>query len=248
MNKIRRLLTNYQNGKKISCITGYDASIAKYLEASQVDIILVGDSLGQVIKGEKSTHNVSLDEIIYHTSCVRSGITDTILMSDLPKNSYTTKLQAHKNSKKILSNNLADIVKLEIDTNNVEIAKYLADKKIPICAHIGLLPQSIYRKSGYRKYGKTKNEANKLFNLAMELDQAGVNIILLECIDNKLSKKISINSNSPVIGIGSGQGLDGQVAVIYDLLGISFNSIDQFTSGNTEIIDRQILKFKKTLR
>ena len=189
MNKIHRLLKSYHNGKKISCITGYDASIAKYLEGSQVDIVLVGDSLGQVIKGEKSTHNVSLDEIIYHTSCVRSGLTDTLLMSDLPKNSYTTKAQAYKNSKKLLSKNLADIVKLEIDTNNLEIAKYLIDKKIPICAHIGLLPQSIYRKSGYRKYGKTKNEATKLFNLAMELDQMGASIILLECIENKLSKK-----------------------------------------------------------
>ena len=129
MNKIHRLFTSYHNGKKISCITGYDASIAKYLEASQVDIVLVGDSLGQVIKGEKSTHNVSLDEIIYHTSCVRSGLTDTLLMSDLPKNSYTTKSQAYKNSKKLLSKNLADIVKLEIDTNNLEIAKYLIDKK-----------------------------------------------------------------------------------------------------------------------
>ena len=248
MNKIHRLFTSYHNGKKISCITGYDASIAKYLEALQVDIILVGDSLGQVIKGEKSTHNVSLDEIIYHTSCVRSGLTDTVVMSDLPKNSYTTKSQAYKNSKKLLSKNLADIVKLEIDTNNLEIAQHLVDKKIPICAHIGLLPQSISRKSGYRKYGKTKNEATKLFNLAIKLDQMGISIILLECIENKLSKKISINTNSPVIGIGSGQGLDGQVAVIYDLLGVSFNSIDQFTSGNTKSIDRQILKFKKTLR
>ena len=129
MNKIHRLLKSYHNGKKISCITGYDASIAKYLEGSQVDIVLVGDSLGQVIKGEKSTHNVSLDEIIYHTSCVRSGLTDTLLMSDLPKNSYTTKAQAYKNSKKLLSKNLADIVKLEIDTNNLDIAKYLIDKK-----------------------------------------------------------------------------------------------------------------------
>ncbi len=248
MNKIHRLLNSYHNGKKISCITAYDASIAKYLEGSQVDILLVGDSLGQVIKGEKSTHNVSLDEIIYHTNCVRSGLSDTLLMSDLPKNSYTSKAQAYKNSKKLLSKNLADIVKLEIDTDNLDIAKHLIDKKIPICTHIGLLPQSIHRKSGYRKYGKTKNEATKLFNLALELDQMGASIILLECIENKLSEKITINTKAPVIGIGSGQALDGQVAVIYDLLGISFNNIDQFTSGNTKSIDRQILKFKKKLK
>ena len=115
MNKIHRLFTSYHNGKKISCITGYDASIAKYLEALQVDIILVGDSLGQVIKGEKSTHNVSLDEIIYHTSCVRSGLTDTLLMSDLLEEFIYLKVQAYKNSKKLLSKNLADIVKLEIE-------------------------------------------------------------------------------------------------------------------------------------
>ena len=248
MSKLSKLFDLYKRGKKISCITAYDASMSKYLESSGVDIILVGDSLGQVIKGEKSTHGVTIDEIAYHARCVRSGLKTSILMVDLPKNSYSTKLKAYKNSHKFISTRLADLIKIEIDINNLDIVKYLIKKNIPLCAHIGLLPQSIKSRSGYRKYGKSKHEAKQLYDLAVSLDELGVELILIECIDNSLAKKISQNCSSPVIGIGSGTGIDGQVAVIYDLLGISFNKIDAFLINDKTSLDKQITKFIKKMK
>ncbi len=142
MSKLKKLLKNYKNGKKISCITAYDASMSKFLESQDIDIILVGDSLGQVIKGDKTTHNVSIDDIIYHTQCVKSGINKSLLMVDLPKNTYNTKKQALFSSNKILDKTNADIIKLEVK-DNIDIVEYLIKKNIPICAHLGLLPQSI---------------------------------------------------------------------------------------------------------
>ena len=248
MTKLDKLLKVYRRGKKISCITAYDASISKYLEASEIDIVLVGDSLGQVIKGEKTTHNVTIDEVSYHASCVKSGLKNSILMTDLPKNSYDTKSKAFKNSLKLLSLDLADLIKIEVSNNNLDIVRYLIKKDVPLCAHIGLLPQSINSKSGYRKYGKTKKEAEELFDLAVYLDANGVKIILLECVENSLAKRISESCRVPVIGIGSGLKLDGQVAVIYDLLGISFNKIDSFTFDSTNSLDKQIKMFTNKLK
>lgn len=247
MNKLNKLLKHYKRGNKISCITAYDASMSKYLDSSGIDIILVGDSLGQVIQGNKTTHDVTLNEIAYHAKCVRAGLKNSILMVDLPINTYKTKHIAYKNASKFSLSGLADLVKIEIDSNNIHIAYHLLEKNIPLCAHIGLLPQTIKSKSGYRKYGKTKTEAKKLYDIAIELDQAGAPIILLECIENTLAKRISKNCKAPVIGIGSGKGLDGQVAVIYDLLGISFNKIDMFMTDEKNSLDKKIVNFKKKL-
>ena len=169
-------------------------------------------------------------------------------MIDLPKNSYNTKSKAYKNSQKFISTRLADLIKIEIDTNNLDIAKYLIEKNIPLCAHIGLLPQTIESKSGYRKYGKSKDEAKKLYDLAESLDKLGAQVILIECLENSLAKRISQNCSSPVIGIGSGSGIDGQVAVIYDLLGISFNKIDTFFKKDRTSLDKQIAEFRKKLK
>ena len=248
MSKLSKLINLYKRGKKISCITAYDASMSKYLESSGVDIILVGDSLGQVIKGEKTTHGVTLDEIEYHTRCVKSGLKTSVLMVDLPKNSYDTKLKAYKNSYKFISTSLADLIKIEIGTNNFDIAEHLIEKNIPLCAHIGLLPQTIKSRSGFRKYGKSKNEAKQLYDLAITLDKLGAKVILIECLENSLARKISQNCSAPVIGIGSGRGIDGQVAVIYDLLGISFNKIDAFFTNDKILLDKQITKFRKKLK
>ena len=248
MSKLSKLLNLYKRGKKISCITAYDASMSKYLESSGVDIILVGDSLGQVIKGDKNTHGVTVDEITYHARCVKSGLKTSILMIDLPKNSYNTKSKAYKNCCKFISTRLADLIKIEIDTNNLGIVKYLIEKNIPLCAHIGLLPQTIKSKSGYRKYGKSEHEAKQLYDLAVSLDKLGVQVILIECLENSLARKISRNCSAPVIGIGSGNGIDGQVAVIYDLLGISFNKIDKFFIDDRTSLDRQITRFRKKLK
>ena len=244
MSKLDKFLKNYQKGKKISCVTAYDASMSKFLESQDINIVLVGDSLGQVIKGDKTTHNVSINEIIYHTNCVMSGINKSLLMVDLPKNTYDTKKQALYYSKKVLSETHADIIKLEVK-NNIDIIEYLIKKNIPICAHLGLLPQSIKSRSGFRKYGKTLKEANSIIKNAVSLNTLGVKMILLECIDTKLSRKITNNISCPVIGIGSGPYLDGQVAVIYDLLGISFNKISSLSKDNSKHIEKIIKEFSK---
>tara|TARA_B100001109_G_C18743623_1_gene417809 strand:- start:66 stop:809 length:744 start_codon:yes stop_codon:yes gene_type:complete len=244
MSKLDKFLKNYQKGKKISCVTAYDASMSKFLESQDINIVLVGDSLGQVIKGDKTTHNVSINEIIYHTNCVMSGINKSLLMVDLPKNTYDTKKQALYYSKKVLSETHADIIKLEVK-NNIDIIEYLTKKNIPICAHLGLLPQSIKSRSGFRKYGKTLKEANSIIKNAVSLNTLGVKMILLECIDTKLSRKITNNISCPVIGIGSGPYLDGQVAVIYDLLGISFNKISSLSKDNSKHIEKIIKEFSK---
>jgi 3-methyl-2-oxobutanoate hydroxymethyltransferase len=138
-------------------------------------------------------------------------------------------------------------VKLEIDEKNINIAEYLIAKKVPLCAHIGLLPQTVKSESDYRKYGKSKKEADMIFDIALKLDEIGVKIILLECIENTLAKKITKNCKAPVIGIGSGNKLDGQVAVIYDLLGISFNKISTLTLKEQPVFQNIIKKFKKDL-
>jgi 3-methyl-2-oxobutanoate hydroxymethyltransferase len=231
MKKSNRFKKFHLGEKCISCITSYDATFSNFLDRLGVDIILVGDSLGQVIKGENSTHRVSLDEIIYHSKCVQSGIKSAMLMVDLPKDTYTTKNQAYINSSKIISECKADLIKIEVDDNNLDIASYLVSKNVPLCGHIGLLPQSIESKKGYRKYGKKKKEADLLYNYALNLDDMGTDLILLECVDETLAKRITEACKAPVIGIGSGSPLDGQVAVIYDLLGISFNQIPSLTSS-----------------
>ena len=245
MTALESLFKSYKEGTSLSCVTAYDASIAKYLETQGIKIILVGDSLGQVIKGNKSTHNVSLQEVTYHAKCVTSGVKRATVMVDLPKNTYNTKLHAFKNSKKLIDNNLADLIKIEVDSDNLDIVEHLVKKNIPVCGHLGLLPQTIKNKSGFRKYGKTKREANLIYNNAMALDDIGAKIILLECVENTLAKRIKNVCNAPVIGIGSGLGLDGQVAVIYDLLGISFNKITSLTKKNEKVINKVIQTFLK---
>ena len=170
MKKNNRLKKLHLGEKNISCITSYDATFSNFLDRLGVDIILVGDSLGQVIKGDNSTHRVSLDEIVYHSKCVKSGIKSAMLMVDLPKDTYTNKNQAYINSSKIMYECKADLIKIEINADNLEIASYLVSKNVPICGHIGLLPQSIKSKKGYRKYGKTKKEADLLYRSALHLD------------------------------------------------------------------------------
>ena len=248
MKKNNRLKKLHSHGKKISCITAYDATFSSFLDKSGIDIILVGDSLGQVIKGDNSTHKVNLDEIIYHSKCVKSGIKSSILMVDLPKDTYKTKSQAHINSLKIINECKADLIKIELGHDNLDIARYLISKNIPLCGHIGLLPQSVKTKKGFRKYGKTKREADLLYKNALILDEMGTDIILLECVEESLSSKISKSCKAPVIGIGSGKSLDGQVAVIYDLLGISFNQISTLTSVEHPSLSKVIKNFiKKSL-
>ena len=223
MNSIKKKLKSYIRDKnQIFCITCYDASFGKILNDLRIDIVLVGDSLGMVIKGDTTTHNVTIDEMIYHSSCVAKTKQNFIMMADMPINSYEDSDIAYLNSRKLLDNNV-DIIKLEYQDKHQSIIKKLVEENIPVCGHIGLLPQIAFEKKDLRIYGREAEERDKLIRQAKDLEELGVDIVLLECVHAEVTKEITDSINIPVIGIGSGESCNGQVQVLYDILGISNN-------------------------
>ena len=223
MNSIKKKLKSYLLDKnQIVCITCYDASFGKILNDLRIDIVLVGDSLGMVIKGDTTTHNVTIDEMIYHSSCVAKNKKNFIMMADMPINSYEDSDIACLNSRKLLDNSV-DIVKLEYQDKHKSIVEKLVEENIPVCAHIGLLPQIAFEKKDLRIYGREAEERDKLIRQAKDLEELGVDIVLLECVHAEVTKEITDSINIPVIGIGSGESCNGQVQVLYDILGISNN-------------------------
>ena len=221
-NTKRKLNRLMKEGDQIVCVTCYDSSFSKILDKVGIDIVLVGDSLGMVIKGEDNTHSVTMNNILYHVSNVAKNKKNFILMADMPKNSYEDYKTASRNAKELLKNKV-DIVKIEYRDDHREILETLISQKIPICAHIGLLPQYVYAKKDMRIYGKNSKEFEMVFQQAKTLEKLGVEIILLECVNSDLAKKITNSVKIPVIGIGSGENCNGQVQVLYDLIGISNN-------------------------
>ncbi len=223
MSNIKNKLQNFKKIKEqITCLTCYDSSFSKILNDSKIDIVLVGDSLGMVVKGKENTHCVSMDEILYHSACVSTYKENFILMADMPINSYDDTDIAILNAKKILEQKV-DIVKVEYQDKHIEVIKGFVNAKIPVCAHIGYLPQKSRSEDDIRIYGKDKKEKEKLLNQAKLLESIGVDILLLECVDSALAKIITRSLITPVIGIGSGEYCDGQIQVLYDLIGISKN-------------------------
>jgi 3-methyl-2-oxobutanoate hydroxymethyltransferase len=210
-----------QNREKIACLTAYDSSFARILENQEIDVILVGDSLGMVIHGEADTLNVSMDDMIYHTKLVRKGINHTLLASDMPNNSYINKDSALKNAKRLIEEGEADMVKLEGGRDILEQIQALCSHGIPVCGHLGLQPQSVQKYGGYKVQGRKPGDAERIFEDAIALDEAGVKMIVLECIPRKLAEKITNAISIPTIGIGAGVDCDGQILVIYDVIGIS---------------------------
>ncbi|MBT7542673.1 MAG: 3-methyl-2-oxobutanoate hydroxymethyltransferase [Gammaproteobacteria bacterium] len=223
MNKIKVKLNKYiKNNEQIVCITCYDASFSKILNDLEVDIVLVGDSLGMVIKGEVNTHNVTIKEALYHTACVAKYKKDFILMADMPINSYDDPSLALINAKKFIEEKV-DIVKLEYQDNHEKAVKEIIKANIPVCGHLGFLPQYATKKEEIKIYGKNKIEQDHILSQAKKLDSLGVSLILLECVYPELSKIITDSVSVPVIGIGSGEMCNGQVQVLYDIIGISNN-------------------------
>ena len=230
---LNKLLLLKKQNIGITSVTSYDASFAKLADESGIDIILVGDSLGEVIKGMKNTHSVTVDDICYHTQNVSNGNKNAYLISDMPKNSFNTKKQALRNAKKITKKGLADMVKIESKPNQADIIKYLTKNDIEVCGHIGIKPQYITNKKSYRKIGSHSKEANNLVKEALMLQNAGVKIIVAECIDSKCAKRIMDLLTIPLIGIGSGNYCDGQIRVMYDLFGVSFNGTPKFMESKS---------------
>jgi len=225
---IKKINSMKKNKIGIACLTAYDASFAKLIDECGINIILVGDSLGQVIQASKNTHSVSMEDMLYHTKLVSKGRKNAYLIADMPINSYKKTTQAAVNARRFINECGAEMVKIETNMNNFDILSYLNDKDIPVCAHIGIRPQEIKSSAEYKKQGKTTKSKSCILNEAILAEQAGAKLLIVECIEENLAKEISLKLSIPVIGIASGKYCDGQILVSYDLFGISFNGIPKF--------------------
>lgn len=238
------------NKQKFAAITAYDFSFAKLFSNQGIPVILVGDSLGMTIQGNSSTLPVKVKDIEYHTKAVRKGAPNVFLLSDLPFMSYFETKQALKNTAKIIQSG-ANMIKVEGGKWLIKIIKELSDRSILVCGHIGLTPQSFNYLSGYKVQGKEKNDANKLIEEAFLLEEAGIKMLVVECIPALLAKKITENLSIPVIGIGAGNNTDGQILVMQDLLGISEGKIPKFSKNflsKSDSIQSAIQKYIKEVK
>ncbi len=217
---IQNLKAIKDDGKKFAAITAYDFTVASLIEAAGIEVTLVGDSLGNVIQGQKTTVPVTVEQMAYHTAAVRQGVENSLLVTDMPFMSYSHKSQALDNAA-ILMQAGAQMVKLEGGEWLADTVYALTERGIPVCSHIGLTPQSVFKLGGYKVQGKNQQAADKMLAEAKILQQAGADLIVVECIPQALGQQLSEALAIPVIGIGAGPHTDGQVLVLYDMLGIS---------------------------
>ncbi len=217
-----------QKGEPIACLTAYDASYAALVDAAHADLVLVGDSLGMVIQGHDTTVPVTVDDIVYHSRAVARGLRRAFLVADMPFMSYTTPDQALENSVRMMQQGGAMMIKLEGGDDQVDIVSYLARHDIPICAHLGLKPQSVHKIGGFKVQGRNKGQAKAMLESAKKLQGAGADIILLECVPNEVGQAISSSLDVPTIGIGAGPDVDGQILVLYDILDITQGRTPRF--------------------
>jgi 3-methyl-2-oxobutanoate hydroxymethyltransferase len=214
--------------KPIACMTAYDASFGQLVDKAGADLILVGDSLGMVVQGHDTTVPVTVDDIIYHSTMVRRGIRRAFLVADMPFMSYTTPEQALDNAVRLMQEGGAMMVKLEGGSSQIDIVKHLTRHDIPVCAHIGLKPQSVHKIGGFKVQGRDSAQAQQMIDDAIALQNAGADIVLLECVPNEVGKAVASKVEVPVIGIGAGPDVDGQILVLYDALGITQGRLPRF--------------------
>ncbi len=210
-----------ESGEKIACLTAYDASFAKLVDDAGTDVVLVGDSLGMVVQGHDTTVPVTVEDVIYHTRCVARGLHRAFLMADMPFMSYTMPEQALDNAVRLMQEGGAMMVKLEGAKGQIAVVEFLARHDIPVCAHLGLTPQSVHKIGGFRVQGREQSVAQKMIADARALEEAGADMVLLECVPNEVGQSITDALAVPVIGIGAGPFVDGQILVLYDALGIT---------------------------
>ncbi|OTG94173.1 3-methyl-2-oxobutanoate hydroxymethyltransferase [Acinetobacter sp. ANC 3832] len=233
-----------EQGRKISCLTCYDASMAKAMELAEIDSILIGDSLGMTIQGHDSTLPVTVADMAYHTSAVRRANQHSFIMTDLPFMSYATLNDALSNARTVMQAG-AQMVKMEGGEWLSEIVQVLTRNGIPVCIHLGLTPQSVHVFGGYKLQAKTREAADQLIADCKAVVEAGAALLLLECVPAQLGKEIAeLFPNVPVIGIGAGVETDGQVLVVQDMLGLTFGKVARFVrnfmkeqAGETAIMD-----------
>ena len=208
-----------QAGRKLVMLTCYDASFARVLDDNGIDLILVGDSLGMVVQGFDSTLPVRVDDIVYHTAAVARGARHVLKIADFPFGSDGSPREAHAAAVRFIQAG-ASMVKLEGAGHKLETIRYLVDREIPVCAHLGLTPQSVHRFGGFKVQGREDAAAAKLREDALAVAEAGAALLVLEGVPASLAAQITASSPIPTIGIGAGAGCDGQVLVLHDLLGL----------------------------
>ncbi len=206
-------------GDKITMLTCYDASFASLMDESGIDIILVGDSLGMVVQGHGTTLPVTVDDIAYHTACVARGVRTTMVLADLPFASYSTQDEAMTNAARLMRSG-AEMVKLEGGRWLAATVRHLVERGIPVCAHLGLTPQSVHQLGGFRVQGKTSEAADALLADALAMQDAGASLLVLEAIPASLGALVTNALQIPTIGIGAGADCSGQVLVMHDMLGV----------------------------
>lgn len=228
---IRRLTEMKKSNEKIACLTAYDASFAQLLENAGTDVVLVGDSLGMVIQGDETTLPVSVEDMLYHTKCVAKGLSNALLITDMPFLSFTSVEQAVLNAGLFMKQGGAHMVKLEGGAAQADTVYELNKNGIPVCAHLGLQPQYVHKIGGYRVQGRDFETAEKMLADALTLQEAGADLMLLECVPASLASKITQALDIPVIGIGAGLDCDGQILVLYDILDISIGMRPKFSKS-----------------
>lgn len=206
--------------RKLVALTAYDASFAATLDANGVDVILVGDSLGMVVQGHDSTLPVTIDDAIYHTRCVARGLRSALLITDLPFQSDATAERALDAATRALQAGAA-MVKLEGAGHKLDTIRFLVEREIPVCAHLGLTPQSVLRLGGYKVQGREAAAAQRLRDDARAVVDAGAELLVLECVPSALAAQVTADIDIATIGIGAGPDCDGQILVLHDLLGVS---------------------------
>jgi len=244
-----RKMKDEQN--KIAMLTAYDASFAYALEQAGVDVILVGDSLGMVIQGQESTLPVTVDDMIYHTRNVVRGSETVFVIADMPFMSYGNIEQAISNAARLMAEGGAQMVKLEGGAVVADTVNQLTQRGIPVCAHLGLLPQSVHRLGGYRVQGRDEQGAQQVIDDALTLEQAGADMIVLECVPADLADRVTAAVDIPVIGIGAGANCDGQVLVLYDMLGLTPGKRPRFSHdflSETGAIPAAITKYVQDVK
>lgn len=229
---IAQLKSLKQAGEKITSVTVYDASFAQHVEEAGIEVMLVGDTLGMVVQGNTTTIPVSVDHMVYHSQIVARGSQGHALrVVDMPFMSYTDMDKALKNAQRIMQEGQAHVVKLEGAGPIIDLVAQFSQFGVPVCAHLGLLPQSINKLGKYKIQGRELHQAQQIINDANAMQEAGAEMLILECVPQDLAKTISQNLQIPVIGIGAGPYCDGQVLVLYDLLGITPGHIPKFSKN-----------------
>ena len=244
-SKIKKLLSK-KNKSKIVCLTAYSKSVAKILD-KYCDIVLVGDSMANVLYGHRNTHRINLTNIIQHTLSVKRGIKNSLLVVDMPKNTYNNNKKAFKNAKLVLKKTGCDAIKLESHQDNFKIIKYLVSKGISVMGHIGYTPQF---KKKFKLEGGSTADRNSLLKEAKQIEEAGAFSIVLECLTPIAAKKITNYLKIPTIGIGSSSYCDGQILVTDDMLGLSgfYPKFVKKYANLNRIIEKAIKKYTRDVK